>query len=150
MRDYDKIKVESLSDYLETMSKSVFQAGISWKVVESKWPGIKAAFHAFDPKKISKMTIDDIDALLQDKRIIRNRHKVEAIVSNAQRLLELDEKYGGFRKYLRSFRSFDETAKDLKKQFKFLGDMGVYHFLWVIGENVPEWEAWEARHMARV
>ena len=44
-------------------------------------------------------------------------------------------------------RPFDELTNDLKKQFKFLGDMGAYHFLWVVGENVPSWDEWSADHM---
>ena len=140
-----KIKPQSLADYLEVMSKSVFQAGISWKVVDAKWPGIKDAFRGFDPAKISKFTVGDIDSLVEDKRIIRNRRKIEAIVGNAQSLLELDRSHGTFRKYLRSFDSFEDLVRDLRKQFKFLGDMGAYHFLWVVGEKVPDWEEWSSR-----
>ncbi len=149
MEGPERIKPQSLADYLEVMSKSVFQTGISWKVVDAKWPGIKTAFRGFDPQVIAHLAIEDIDTLVQDQRIIRNRRKVEAIVSNAQRMLELDRQYKGFRKYLRSFDSYDELAKDLKKQFKFLGEMGSYHFLWVVGEKVPPWEEWSAQHMAK-
>jgi 3-methyladenine DNA glycosylase Tag len=145
-----KIQPKSLADYLEVMSKSVFQTGISWKVVESKWPGIKEAFHGFDPQLISKLTIGEIDALVEDKRIIRNRRKVEAIAGNARRILELDAAYGTFKKYLRHFDSFEELTKDLRKQFKFLGEMGSYHFLWVVNEKVPSWEEWSSKHMTKV
>jgi 3-methyladenine DNA glycosylase Tag len=141
-----KIKPQSLADYLEVMSKSVFQAGISWKVVETKWPEINAAFRGFDPDKISKFRLEDIDVLVKDPRVIRNRRKIEAIVGNARRLLVLDKQYGGFRKYLRSFDSFGDLTVDLKKQFKFLGEMGAYHFLWVVGEKVPAWEEWSKDH----
>ena len=150
MHEPEKMKAQSLADYLEVMSKSVFQTGISWKVVEAKWPGIKDAFRGFDPVKVSRLTMAEIDALVQDKRVIRNRRKIEATVGNANRLLELDKQYGGFKKYLRSFGSYDELAKDLRKQFKFLGDMGIYFFLWVVGEEVPPWEEWGAEHMARM
>src|SRR5512136_2940998 len=114
-----KIKPKSLADYLEVMSKSVFQTGISWRVVEAKWPGIREAFREFDPVAISALTIGEMNELAQDKRIIRNHRKIEAIVGNARRMLELDRSHGGFVKYLRSFNSFDELTKDLKKQFRF-------------------------------
>lgn len=149
MEGPERITPGSLADYLEVMSKSVFQTGISWKVVENKWPEIKAAFRGFDPAVISKLDITDIDKLVQDRRVIRNRRKIEAIVGNAVRLLELDKQYGGFRKYLRSFASFEELTKDLRKQFKYLGDVGSYHFLWVVGEKVPPWEEWSSQHMAK-
>jgi DNA-3-methyladenine glycosylase I len=87
--------------------------------------------------------------LLEDKRVIRNHLKLEAIVFNARRMLELDTKYGGFRKYLRSFGSYDELAKDLRKNFKFLGEMGVYYFLYVVGEKVPDWEEWAEKHFMK-
>jgi len=137
-----RIQPKDLADYLDVMSKSVFQAGISWRVVDSKWPGIREAFHQFDPVAISNITLIELDKLAVDKRIIRNRRKIEAIVNNARRMLELDRTHNGFRNYLRSHTSFEELVKDLRKQFKFLGDMGAYHFLWVVGEEVPSYEQW--------
>jgi 3-methyladenine DNA glycosylase Tag len=113
MEGPEKIQPQSLADYLEVMSKSVFQTGISWKVVESKWPGIKEALLGFDPARISKLTSAEIDRMLQDRRLIRNRRKIEAIVYNAGRLLQLDRDYNGFQKYLRSFASINERTKDL-------------------------------------
>jgi 3-methyladenine DNA glycosylase Tag len=129
----ERIDPQSLDDYLEVMSKSIFQAGISWKVVESKWPGIREAFREFDAEAIANLTPQDLDELTQDKRVIRNRRKLEAIVGNARRLIELDEGHGSFRDYLRSHDGFDETVKDLRRQFKFLGDTGCYYFLYVVG-----------------
>ena len=148
MEGPQRIKPKKLGDYLEIMSKSVFQTGISWRVVDAKWPEIREAFKGFDPELISKLTIREIDKLAQDKRIIRNRRKIEAIVGNAHRILELDKEYGGFRKYLRSFGGYEELTKDLKKQFKFLGETGSYYFLWVVGEEVPPWEEWSSQHLA--
>jgi len=142
-----KIKPTKLADYLEVMSKCVFQTGISWKVVEAKWPGIKEALQDFDPRVISTLTVAEIDKLVEDKRVIRNRRKIEAIVENSQRLLDIDKRYGGFRKYLRSFSTYEELTKDLRKQFKYLGDTGAYYFLWVVGEEVPPWEEWSKQHM---
>jgi len=144
-----RIKPKNLADYLEVMSKSVFQAGISWQVVETKWEGIKEAFDNFDPNVVAKYSGTKLAQLLEDKRIIRNHLKIEAIVYNARRMLELDEQYGGFRKYLRSHSSFEERIKDLRKNFKFMGEMGAYHFLYVVGEEVPNWEEWSAKHFTK-
>jgi len=149
MEEPKQIKPKNLADYLEVMSKSVFQTGISWRVVESKWPGIREAFRDFDPVKVSKLTGAEMEALAQDTRIIRNRLKIQAIAGNARRMLELDKEYKGFRNYLRSKKTYDELTTDLRKQFKFLGDMGSYHFLWVVGEKVPDWEKWAATHMGK-
>ncbi len=141
-----QIKPRSLGDYLEVMSKSVFQTGISWKVVENKWPGIKEAFRGFDAQAVAHLTPDELDALTEDQRVIRNRRKLEAIVGNAARIIELDEKHGTFRDYLRSHDGFDATVADLREQFKFLGDTGCYVFLYVVGEKVPPHEEWMASH----
>ncbi len=141
-----QIKPQSLGDYLEVMSKAVFQTGISWKVVENKWPGIKEAFRGFDAQAVASLTPDELDALTEDQRVIRNRRKLEAIVSNAARIIELDAKHGTFRDYLRSHDGFDATVADLRKQFKFLGDTGSYVFLYVVGEKVPPHEEWMASH----
>ena len=97
-----QIKPKQLADYLEVMSKAAFQAGISWQVVETKWPGIKEAFDNFDPEKIAKYSGTKMANLLEDKRVIRNHLKLEAIVFNARRMIELEAEFGGFRKYLRS------------------------------------------------
>ena len=78
-----RIKPESLADYLEIMSKSVFQTGISWQVVEKKWPGIKDAFANFNPVAVSNFNSADMEMLADDKRIIRNHRKIAAILDLA-------------------------------------------------------------------
>jgi 3-methyladenine DNA glycosylase Tag len=137
-----QIKPKRPGDYLEVMSKAIFQAGISWKVVENKWPGTREVFHDFDALAVAAMPEAEIAGAAQDSRIIRNRKKVEAIVDNARRIVELDEEYKGFRNYLRSHGDFEATVKDLRKNFRFLGEMGCFYFLYVVGESVPEYEDW--------
>ncbi len=137
-----RIQPKDLADYLDLMSKSVFQTGISWRVVDAKWSGIREAMYQFDPVALSNITLEELDALVEDKRVIRNRRKLEAIANNARRMLELDGTHDGFRNYLRSHAGFEELVKNLRKQFKFLGDMGACHFLWIAGEEVPPYEQW--------
>lgn len=137
-----QIKPTRLGDYLEIMSKTVFQTGISWKVVENKWPGIREALRDFDATAVASLTEQELAELAQDARVIRNRRKLEGIVENARRMIELEEQHGGFRTYLRSHESFDALVKDLRKQFKFLGEMGAYYFLYVVGEKVPDYHDW--------
>ena len=144
MQAPEQVEPKGLSDYLEVMSKAVFQSGISWKVVESKWPGLREAFRGFDPETLVALTESELDELCQDTRGIRNRRKIEAIIGNARRMLELDSGPDGFRSYLRSHGDYQSTVKDLRKQFKFLGEMGCYYFLHVVGEEVPSHEVWMA------
>jgi len=141
-----RIEPRGLADYLEVMSKAVFQPGMSWQVVAAKWPGITEALHGFDPAKLADLTPPDLDALMTDKRLIRNRRKLEAIVANAGEMLDLERAHGSFRDYLRSRGGFDATAADLRKRFRFVGEMGAYYFLHVVGEQVPSYEEWCAKH----
>ena len=139
-----KIKPKTLGDYLEVMTKAVFQSGMSWQVIEAKWDGFREAFERFDAERVARFTPADVDRLAGDTRIVRNRRKIEATVDNAIEMVELDREHGGFRKYLRSHGSFDETVADLKRRFRFMGDTGSYYFLYVVGEKVPSHEAWMA------
>ena len=132
---------KTLDDYVEQMSKPVFQAGISWRVVDAKWPSIRSAFHRFRTARIARMSDREVDTLAKDERMIRSRPKIAAVVHNAGVLQSL-ERETGFKKYLRSFDDYDELEKDMHKRFKFLGPMGIYHFLWTVKHPVPEWHEW--------
>jgi 3-methyladenine DNA glycosylase Tag len=140
----DRARPSDLSGYLEAITRAVFQGGISWRVVEAKWDGIREAFAGFDPKAVAAFESADIEKLMADPRVIRNRAKLEGTVDNAQTLLELDAEHGGFGRYLRSHGGFEATVADLKRQFRFLGDTGAYYVLYVVDEEVPPHETWEA------
>jgi 3-methyladenine DNA glycosylase Tag len=140
----DKIEPQSPDDYLEVMTKAVFQSGMSWRVIEAKWDGFREAFEGFDVEKVAGFGPDDVERLAEDTRIVRNRRKIQATVDNADEILALDRQHDGFRNYLRSHPSFEETVADLKRRFSFLGDTGSYYFLHVVGEKVPSHEAWLA------
>ena len=142
----EQIKPGSLDDYLEVMSKAVFQSGMSWKVVEAKWDGTREAFYDFDVARVAAFDERDLDELSKDTRVIRNYRKLAAIVSNAQQMIALDKEYGSFQKYLRSQGDFDATLAMIRKDFKFMGPTGIYYFLWVVGEDVPPHAEFEAAY----
>ncbi len=131
---------KELSGYLDAMARVVFQTGISWRVVDAKWPGIRVACHEFEPARMARISTKEIERLMGDTRVIRNRKKLEAIASNARRMLELDTEYKGFKRYLDSLGDFETTKKEIHKQFAFMGDTGTWYFLWTVGRNVPEHE----------
>jgi DNA-3-methyladenine glycosylase I len=144
-----RIRPKSLADYLDVLSRIAFEAGLSGRVVEAKWDGIRHGFRDFEPERVARMTPKAVDKLVADERMIRSRTKIEATVANAETMLELDEEYGGFKRYLRSHDDFEATVKDLRKRFKFLGDHGAYRFLWIV-EKVPPYHEWaESRGMTR-
>jgi 3-methyladenine DNA glycosylase Tag len=135
-----------LNDYLEVMSKAVFQSGMSWRVVEAKWSGTREAFHDFDVAQVAAFDERDIDALTKDTRVIRNYRKLNAIVSNAQTMIALDEQHGSFKNYLRSQTDFDATLNTIRNDFKFMGPTGIYYFLYVVGEQVAPHDEFEATY----
>ena len=96
MQAPEQINPQSINDYLDVMSKAVFQSGISWRVVESKWAGTREAFHNFDAERVADLSPDEVDVLATDTRIIRNRRKIEAIKGNAERMLDIEKEYGSF------------------------------------------------------
>ncbi len=142
----EQVVPTSLNDYLEVMTKAVFQSGMSWKVVNTKWPGFQAGFQGFDVAAVAAMDESAIDTLAADTAIIRNRRKIVATVHNAQRLIDLEEEHGGdIRNYLRSQGEFESLIKDVRKQFKYMGDVGTYYWLYVLGEDVPGWDEFCSR-----
>lgn len=146
MREWHGSKPSSLAGYLEAMSFAIFTAGINWKVVDAKWEGIRKAFAGFDVETVAAMSPGDVDRLAGDPRMIRNRRKIEAIVDNAGRMLELDQARGGFGGYLGSHGGFEGILADLKKNFGFLGDSSAYYFLAAVGEPVPPREQCAPTH----
>jgi DNA-3-methyladenine glycosylase I len=91
------------------LTRAVFQAGISWRVAEAKWTEFARALHGFDPAAVARLTPADVDRLLDDTGIIRNRRKLEATIENAVELLPLEKEHGSFKRHLRSHGGFEET-----------------------------------------
>jgi Methyladenine glycosylase len=137
-----QVNPQALGDYLDVMSKAVFQSGISWRVVENKWPGTREAFDGFDAYKVANYGEPELDRLAGDTRVIRNYKKLAAVVSNAQQMVDMEKQHGSFKNYLRSHGGFEPTVKDLRKRFKFMGEMGAFYFLYVVGEEVPSYDDW--------
>ena len=147
-----RARPKNLAGYLEGLSRPVFQAGISWRVIEGKWDGIRKAFNDFDPEKVAAFEPKQVDALLANEAVVRSRPKIEAVIDNARTLLELDAEYHGFRRYLKAHGDTSAVAADLQKQFRFIGPSGAYTFLYMVGEPVPphdEWPSVKSRRRAR-
>jgi len=80
--------------WLASFTKSIFQAGFSWKVIEAKWPGFEAAFHGFDLAKCAFMSEAEFDALLSNTALVRNGVKLASVRDNASFLLSLADQGG--------------------------------------------------------
>lgn len=129
------------------------QAGLSWLTILRKQANYEAAFHQFEPSKIIQLNEDDVERLMQDKGIVRNRLKIKSIIKNAHAYLEI-EKNISFNAYLWQFTQFriiksqcntradvattslesDAMAKALKKAgFSFVGSTICYAFMQAVG-----------------
>lgn len=96
------------------------QAGLSWITILRKRENYREAFARFDPQKIAEFTEADVERLLQDPGIIRNRLKIKAAITNAKHFLEVQKEFGSFDRYLYSFMPGN---KPLKNNYKSLGDI---------------------------
>lgn len=130
------------------------QAGLSWQIVLNKRENYRKAVHNFDPIKIARYTARDVQRLLKNEGIIRNRLKIEAMINNAKRFLEIQEEFGSFDQYNWRFvdgksivnrfktlkqipatsKESDAFSKDLKQRgFKFVGSTIVYAHMQATG-----------------
>ena len=80
--------------WLAEITRSVFQAGFNWRVIDNKWPGFEAAFHGFDTRLNAAMSEDEFDAHLKDASIVRNGQKIASVRHNAQFLVDLAAEHG--------------------------------------------------------
>ena len=130
------------------------QAGLSWSTILNKRAGYRNLFKKFDPKKVAKFTQDDIERLMLDPSIVRNRLKIESTVNNAKMILELYKQGTTFSELMWSY--VDDTpmvnrhktmgdlpsqtdlskhiSKDLKKRgFRFVGPTVIYAMMQACG-----------------
>jgi 3-methyladenine DNA glycosylase Tag len=122
----------ALTEVVAAMTRVVFQSGMGAAVVDAKWDGIEAAFGAFDPDRVAGLAPSDIEGLCADSRVIRNRRKIEAIIDNAQALVDWDLDRG-IRAELDDLETDAEREAEVIRRLKFVGPTGAREFLWLIG-----------------
>ncbi|WP_424245021.1 DNA-3-methyladenine glycosylase I [Elusimicrobium posterum] len=148
-------EVKSDQKLFEFLLLESAQAGLSWITILKRRQNYKKAFDNFDLQKIAAYTPKDIERLMKDEGIIRNRRKIESSISNAQAFMKVQKEFGSFRKYLQSFlpdgkpiinkvksltdvpaktEISDALSKDLKKRgFSFVGSVICYAYLQATG-----------------
>ncbi len=130
------------------------QAGLSWATILKKREGYRRAFADFDPERVARYTPSDVEHLMRDRGIVRNRRKIEATIGNARAWLLLQEEVGDVVDYLWSFvggsqrtnqfRTLAEVpatspasealSRDLKRKgFRFVGPTICYSFMQAVG-----------------
>lgn len=136
-------------DYLfEMLILESFQAGLSWECVLNKREAFREAFDNFDINKVVNYNDDKINELMNNPKIIRNKLKIKASILNAKIFKSLQQEYGSFYNYLKTFTNdkiiyeTDKTTSDLsdaiskdliKRGMKFVGSTIIYSYLQAIG-----------------
>ena len=139
-----------------------FQSGLSWECVLNKRENFRAAFNAFDPRKVAAYDDARIDALLAAPGIVRHGGKIRAAIANAQAFGRIQAEFGTFDAYIWSFTDgrtireshrvqsplSDAISKDLRRRgMKFVGSVTIYSYLQAIGVlDSHEPGCWRARH----
>jgi len=140
---YQEKRPTSDDAYFENMCRIIFQAGLNWHVIDNKWPSIKKAFSNFKIGKIACLTNADVERLMKDPEIIRNKGKIQAIIQNAQNFKSIEKLYGSFQKYLDILdksNNYNYVVKDLVNKFKWLGPPSASLFLYTVGEKISPWD----------
>lgn len=140
--------------FFEFLTLEGAQAGLSWETILQRREGYRKAFDNFDPQVISNYDQERIEALLTDPGIIRNRLKVQSVVTNAQAFLRIQAEFGSFDQYIWRFVGgqpivnhwatsgenpartveSDAMSKDLQRRgFKFVGSTICYAFMQATG-----------------
>ena len=131
------------------------QAGLSWITILRKREGYRKAYHDFDVHKVAQMTEEDVEQLMQNEGIVRNRLKLKSAINNAKLFIAIQQEFGSFYKYTLSFfpeqkpivnqlksmkdiqatsPESDAMSKDMKKRgFKFFGSTICYAHLQAAG-----------------
>jgi len=148
------VPVHDDAKHFEFLVLDAFQAGLSWKTILHRREGFRKAFANFDVNKVAKFTDKQVEKLMLDEKIIRNRLKITGSVKNAKAFITLQKEFGSFDKYIWQFTGnkiidgkrktpgdvpatsveSDAMSKDLKKRgFTFVGSTICYAYMQAAG-----------------
>lgn len=138
----------------ELLCLETYQAGLSWETILNKRAAFRQAFHGYDVHQVAAMSDAELEGILQNPAVVRNRRKIYATRANAQAFLKTQAEFGSFDAYIWSFvdgKTIHNTvenyktvpaktplseriSKDLKRHgFQFVGPVCVYSFLQAAG-----------------
>ena len=125
--------------YFENMTRVIFQGGLNWRIIDRKWPNFRKAFSNFSIDTIAKYDETEVERLMNDAGIVRNRAKIVATITNAKLFQTIMRNHGSFQSYLDSLdksENYARTVKELAKKFSRLGHSSARIFLYSVGENI--------------
>ena len=119
------------------MSLRIFRAGLKHELVDAKWPGFEEVWHGFDPSRCAALYDEDIEAMLEDRRLIRHLGKLRAIRANAGAMLAIAAEHGSFAAWVAAWPGSDIVGlwDQLAKRFSQLGGNSAPMFLRMVGKD---------------
>lgn len=127
--------IEDDNELFGRLILEINQAGLSWETILNKQESFRKAYSNFEIEKVANYKQGEIDRLLADAGIIRNKLKINAAIHNAQQIIQIRQEFGTFKKWLDKNHPLtkDEWTKLFKKTFKFVGGEIVNEFLMSTG-----------------
>lgn len=125
--------------YLENMTRVIFLAGLNWRMIDKKWPSFRKAFKDFRIDVVAAFSESDVQQLVSDTSIVRNRAKIIAAVNNAKQFQTIIKENGSFKRYLDVLdksNNYSEVIKELGKKFNRIGPSSARIFLYSVGEDI--------------
>ena len=126
-------KIDSDNELFGRFILEINQAGLSWTTILNKQDNFRTAFSNFDIKKIADYGKSDISRLLANSGIVRNKLKINAVIFNARKIVELQKEYGSFKSWLKIKNDCNLNLTNwvalFKENFKFTGNEITKEFL---------------------
>ena len=135
--DAAELRAPSDDRYLSLMSRRIFQAGLKHSLVDARWPAFEEAFRGFDLRRVTAMNDEDIEALMNDRRLIRHWGKIKSVRSNAAAMQEVAAESASFGAYLADWPGSEIVGlwDDLAKRFQQMGGNSGPTFLRMAGKD---------------
>jgi 3-methyladenine DNA glycosylase Tag len=133
----EQLRAEGDDRYLSLMSLRIFRAGLKHSVVDARWPAFEEVFFGFDPARVVAMSDEELEALLNDQRLIRHWGKLKAVQANAAAITRLRSEAGGIGAWLAGWPRDDVVGlwQELGKRFSQLGGNSGPYFLRMAGKD---------------
>jgi DNA-3-methyladenine glycosylase I len=123
------------------MTRVIFLAGLSWKMIDKKWSSFKRAIRNFSIKRVAAFDETNLQQLVSDRSIVRNRAKIKATIEKAKRFQKTTQEHGSFQRFLDSLdksNNYTFVIKELGKRFRRIGPSSARIFLYSVGETIRQ------------
>lgn len=129
--------------YFENMTRVIFIAGLSWKMIDKKWSNFREAFKNFSINEVARFSDSDVERLRNNPGIVRNRAKIVATIHNARKFQKIIKEFGSFQRFIDGLdksNNYDLIIKKLGEIFSRVGPSSARIFLYSIGEKIEHSE----------